>query len=101
MEGVDIGLAHFAPVTFFLIGAADDLVVHVGKVADKGHIQSQGAQVAHQHVEDQGGTGMADVAVVIGGDAADIHVDFSGPDGDEFFLFAGKGIVELHDRPPD
>ena len=41
---------------------------------------------------------MADVAVVIGGDAADIHVDLAGPDRDEFFLFTGKGIVQLHDR---
>ena len=39
MEGVDIGLSHFPPVTIFLIGAPDDLVVHVSEVADKGHIQ--------------------------------------------------------------
>ena len=52
MEGINIGLSHFTPVTLFLIGAADNLIVHVGEVADKGHIQPQGAQVAHQHVED-------------------------------------------------
>ena len=98
MEGADIGLGHFLPVPAFLIGAADDLVVHIREVADEGHVQALRAHVADQQVKDDGRAGMPDMAVVVGGDAADVHVHLAGTQGSEGFLFTGKGIVELHGR---
>ena len=99
MKGVDIGLGHFLPVAAFLVGAVDDLVVHIRKIAHKGDFQAQMAQMADQCIEHQGGTGVADMAVVIGGDAADVHMHFARPDRNEFFFLTAQSIVNLHDDP--
>ena len=96
MEGGDIGLSDLGAGLAFLIGAVDDLVVHVGKVAHEGHIVADMAQIAGENVEDHGGTGMADMAEVVGSDAAGIHADLTRTDGFKVLLAAGHGIIKLH-----
>jgi hypothetical protein len=39
---------------------------------------------------------MADMAIVIGRDSADVHADMVVDDRGEFLLFPGHGVVELH-----
>ncbi len=99
MEGCHIGGGDFAPVAVLAFRAADDLVVHIRKIADKEHFQPQVTELAHQDVEDDGRTGMADMAVVVGGDAADGDVRLAGAHGNEFLLAPAKGVVQLHDSP--
>ena len=57
-----------------LLCPLDDLVVDIGEVADKENRIAPVTQIADDHIEDQGGPGMADMAVVIGGDAADVRL---------------------------
>jgi hypothetical protein len=76
------------------IGAVDDLVVDVRVVAHVGDLEAARLQVAVDHVEDHVGAGVPDVAVVVDGDAADVHADLTGGDGCELFLAAGQGIVD-------
>jgi len=78
------------------IGALDDLVVHVCKIAHKGHVIALEAQVAHQHVKNHRAARMADVAEVVGSDAANIHGHGVAALGDEFLLGAAKGVVQAH-----
>jgi len=56
-----------------LRGAPDDLVVHVREVAHVGDVVAAGAQRAQQRVEGYVHARVADVAVVVHGDAADVH----------------------------
>ena len=84
----------FAGGVLFL-GPLDDFVVYVGEVTDKGDIVAPVAQVADDHVEDQGGSGMAYMAVIIGGDAADIELDLALFQGDEGGFSPGFGVVDL------
>ena len=96
MEGVDIGFGDGLPVAAFLVGPADDLVVHVRKVAYERHFKAGRAQMAHQNVKDQRRTGVPDMAVVVGRDAADVESDMAGANGNKGLFFAGQGVVELH-----
>ena len=59
----------------------------VGEVAHEGHVQPRVAEVADQYVEDDRRAGVTDVAEIVGRDAADVHRDVSGLEGNEFFLF--------------
>ena len=77
-----------------LRGALYDLVIDVGNVTDVGNLVAKVPEVADNHVEADEGPPMPDMAVVIDGDAADVHSDFSGLDGLELFLFPCKGIVD-------
>ena len=85
-----------SPIAFpVLDGAADDLVVDVGDVAHVGDIEAGGAQPALHHVEHQHEARMAEVAVVIDGDAAHVHAHPARLDRDEILLAAGEGVVYL------
>jgi hypothetical protein len=96
VEGVDVGVGDGLEIRALTVRPINDLVVHVGEVADKGHLHADVAQVADQDVEDHGRAGVSDVAVVIGRDAADIHGHMAGLERDEFFLFPGEAVVDLH-----
>ncbi len=79
-----------------LPGPVDDLVVDVGEVADIGDLEAPVTQVAHHHVKDQRRAGMADVAVVIGCDAADVHADMPLFQGHQGGFAAALGIEDLN-----
>ncbi len=52
VERIDVGAGDGLEVRAFAVGPVDDLVVDVGEVAYKGHIQPRVAEVADQYVED-------------------------------------------------
>ena len=91
-----------------LSGPRDDLVLDVGEVPDEANPVPPEAQMAPDHVEDEGAPGVTDVGDVVGGDAADVHGDLDrlpsrgGLEGDEGLLQPGQRVVdsEAHERPP-
>ena len=97
MERFDVRLGDFLPVFVFGIGAPDNLVVHVREVAYEGHVKSLAAQEADENVKDERGARMPDMAEVIDGDTADVHVNLSRADRDELFLASGRCIENLHE----
>ena len=97
VEGVDVRFGDFLPVLMFRIGAADDLVVHVSEVAHEGDVEPLAAQEADENIEHESRARMTDVAEIVDGDAADVHVNFAGTDGNELFLASGRCIENLHE----
>ena len=77
------------------MGTGDDFVVDVGDVAYVFEVVAERAQVAGDGVEDDHDAGVADVAVVIDGHAADVHADFAGFARDEGFFLPGQAVVKL------
>jgi len=94
VKGLDVAIGDRAVIDPLLVGAIDDLVVDVGVVADVGHVVAGIFQVAVDNVKDHVGAGMADVAVVIDGDAADVHAGLAGDQGDKDFFFTREGVVD-------
>ena len=80
--------------------AADDLVVHVGDVAHERDLVARRLEPAADHVEGDEGAAVADVAVVVDGDAADVHAHAAGFKGFEGALIARKGRVDRKHRSP-
>ena len=78
-----------------VVGPGDDAVVDIGVVLDVAHLVAAVLQVAAQHVEDDVAHGVAQVALVVGRDAADVHLHRAWA-GHELFLLAGEGVVQLH-----
>ena len=75
-------------------GALYDLVIDVGNISDVGYLVAKVAEVADNHVKADEGPPVPDMAVVVDGDAADVHSDFPGLHGFELFLFPCKCIVD-------
>ena len=97
MERVDVRLGDFLPVLVFGVGAPDNLVVHVREVAHEGYVKSLAAQEADEDIKDERRARMPDMAEVIDGDTADVHVNLSRADRDELFLASGRCIENLHE----
>nr|GEU28296.1 hypothetical protein [Tanacetum cinerariifolium] len=76
-------------------GAADDFIVDIGDVARVRDVVTGRQQPAVHHVERHHHAGVADVAVVINGHAADIHADFASLDGNECLLVTRQRVVNL------
>ena len=72
------GLRELGRCDLALGGAPDDLVVHVGHVAHKGHLVARSLEPATDDVKRHEGAAVADMAVVIDRDAADVHPDMTG-----------------------
>ncbi len=94
VKGGNVAIRDGAVITAFLVGPVDDLVVDVGIVADIGHLIPAKTQVAVDHVKDDPGPGMADVAEVVDRHAADIHAHLAWYAGNKRFFFTGKGIIQ-------
>src|SRR5262249_33698121 len=67
-----------------------DLVLDVSEVLDERDPKPAGGQVPPHHVEDERAAGVADVAQVVGGDAAHVHPHPAGDGGHELLLPAGE-----------
>jgi hypothetical protein len=80
-----------------LARAPDDLVVDVGDIAHVGDAVPAGEQPAPHHVERDHHAGVAHVAVVVDRDAADVHPDFSGSQGNKLLLCPTEGVEDLQD----
>ena len=83
-----------------LVGALDDLVVHVGEVLHERHLVAAVLQIAAQHVEHDDRARVADVDVVIHRRAAGVHTHFARLDRHELFLLHGHGVVQFHIQAP-
>ena len=66
----------------------------VGDVAHVAHLVAQLLQVAEQHVEGNGRTGMTQVRVAIDRGAADVHAHHRLVQRHEVLLASGEGIVD-------
>src|SRR5690606_5174179 len=72
----------------------DDLVVHVGVVADDGHLVARSLEPTGDGVEGHVGPRVAQVAHVVDRRPADVHADLARLEGDEFFLAVGQGVEQ-------
>ncbi|MNQ89270.1 hypothetical protein D3C85_1045720 [compost metagenome] len=77
-----------------LVGAANDLVVDIGDVAHVGEVIAAMAQPARHHVERHHHPGMADMAEVIDGHAADIHAHLVADQRLQGLLGLAQGVVD-------
>ena len=68
-------------------------VTHIGDVAHIAHLIAQMHQVAVQHIESDGGPGVAQMTVAIDGGTADIHAHVVGSEGFEKLFLVRKSIV--------
>ena len=96
MEGGNVGFGNFRAGLALTVGPGNDLVVHVGKIADKGHVVAEMTQIPVQHVEHHRRACMTDMTEVVGRDAAGVHADLAGMARLEIFLAACHGIIQLH-----
>ena len=92
----DEALAQFLDGRALFVGAADHLVVNIGKVLHKGHVVTAPFQIAAQHIEHDDGARIADVNIVIDRRAAGVNAQLSLVQRDQFFLFAGHRVIDPH-----
>ena len=83
-----------------LVGAVDDLIVHVGEVLRKRDLVATCNQPAANHVEADERARVANVDVVVDGGAAHVHADLALLDGLEVFLLVRAAVVDLHGWNP-
>lgn len=76
------------------VGAGDHLVVDVGEVLHEGDFVAAELEIAAQHVEDDEGTGVADVEIVVYGGAAAVKSDLSFVQRDERLLFTRQIVIK-------
>jgi len=95
VKGMDVLLGQSLGIFPKLLGPFDDLVVYVGEIPDIGDVESSCAKIFHQHVENNGGPGMADMTEIIHRHPAHIHAHFALPQGDEVLFGARGGVVEF------
>ena len=79
-----------------LVGALDDLVVHVGQVLGEGDLVALVHEVTADDVEGQERATVADVNLVIDGGAADVHANLAGLDGRKLDLLVKLGVIDEH-----
>ena len=70
------------------VGPLDHLVVDVGEVLHESDFVAAELQIAAEHVENDEGTRVSDVEVVVDGGAAAVKGDFALANGDKGFFFA-------------
>src|SRR4030042_7037306 len=75
-------------------GPVDDLVIYIGNVLYVGHLKSTVAQVANADIKNYGRTGMAQMAIIIGRNTADIDTDVVILQRRKVFLLTAKGVVQ-------
>jgi len=81
--------------------AFDDLVVDVGDILHKRHVEAAPDEVAANHVEADKRARVTDVDAVVHGRAADVHADLAGLLRLELDFLAQLGVVNLNHKVPD
>ncbi len=76
-------------------GARVNLVVHVGDVADVGEARIEPAQQPRQHVEHDGGAGVAEMRHVVHRRPAHVHADMRGVERDEPLAPPAHAVVQV------
>ena len=90
----DIAIGDLGVVHPFLIGAADHLIIDIGKVLYKGDLVPAILKVAAEHIKDDEAARVADVEEVIDGRPAGVHLDLSLLDRNEGLTACCQGIVK-------
>ena len=84
--GIDVAIADVEPLYAFFVSGVDDFVIHIGEVLYMGYIIALVLQEATNYVPSYEGTGIANVGMVVGGNAAYINIGLTGGHGNEFFF---------------
>ena len=95
-EGVGELRGHLLRRAALLVGAVDDLVVHVGEVLGEGDLVALVGEVAADDVEGQKRAAVAHVDLVVDGGPAHVHADLARLDGLEFLLLVRLAVVDEH-----
>jgi len=89
------------PGATFVVGAVDDLVVDVGDVGGKAHIEARIREVATQDVVHQGGATVTEVGRPVDRGAAEIDADLAWVAKRQGFHPLGGGVIEVqHSHKP-
>ena len=94
VQGIDHAVGQTADGFAVVHGALDDFVVDVGDVAHVGHAVAAGAQPALHHIKRHHGAGMAQVAQVVHGHAADVHAHMAGFERGKRFQCTRQRVVD-------
>ena len=94
VQGIDHAVGQAADGFAVVHGALDDFVVDVGDVAHVGHAVAAGAQPALHHIKRHHGAGMAQVAQVVHGHAADVHAHMAGFERGKRFQCTRQRVVD-------
>ncbi len=92
---VDIAPGHRFRRGAFRLRPPDDLVVHVGEVADEMHAVTEEYEIAIDGVEGEQRARVADVGRVVDGHAADVDARLPCFQGGKRLFFSGKSVVNL------
>ena len=96
--GVDVGLGNGILIDAVLDGLVDDLVVNIGEIGYICYLIAAGFQHSSERVEDDDGTGVADMGVVVDRRSADVHADFTFLNGFEFLNLQAVSVIEFHNK---
>ena len=92
---LDDGIGKLALRDAELLGPADDLVVDVGVVADRGHLAADRLQHPPEEVEDDDGAEVPDVGVGVDGGTAEIKGGLPFLERDELLLLPRERVMEI------
>ena len=92
----DVPLGDLLDGNALLVGAADHLIVDIGKILHEGNFVAAVLKIAAQHVEHDEGPRVADVKEVVYRGAAGIDAHLALLNRHEGFLFPGHAVVDLH-----
>ncbi len=81
-----------------LRGAGDDAILDVGDVADELHVEAAPLEIATDGIEDDCGTAVAEMRIVVRRRAAHVHRDVAGHLRHELDLGASRGVVDAEHR---
>ena len=95
-EGVGELRGHLLRRAALLVGAVDDLVVHVGEVLGEGDLVALVGEVAADDVEGQKRAAVAHVDLVVDGGTAHVHANLARLDGLELLLLVRLAVVDEH-----
>ena len=95
LVGLDEALGQRLHRLAVLLRALDDLVVDVRDVADERDVVARRLEVTAHDVEHDQHARMAEVAVVVDRDAADVHADLARLERLEDFLASGQRVLDL------
>ncbi len=96
LEVIDVAFRELEGIDAHFIGAADDLVIHVGEVHGVLNIIAAVFEVPADNVEHHSGHRVADMSFVVDSRAADIHLDLSRFKRLQRFLLASQRIIQLN-----
>jgi hypothetical protein len=99
LQGFVFGERFFGHLIFATISLSDIISRHVsdiGDVFDMAYFVTGAEQHTPERVRENESSEIADMGIVIHGEAAGIHADLAFFSGNEFFFGFREGIIELH-----